>query len=203
MSHAVWDRFEPDEEEPRNTAATASLTLGLLSLALSVLTGIPAIIAGLVGMARARSRGTGGVRSALGVVLGLVSIALLMALVSYLRPALETVQAVRTYQEEGLPAADSPQARQGIEQGREVLTQLGVDTAASLSCQEPGISGTDVTVSCTGTTQAGEPAVIEGTCPAAQLIGGSATCRATVNGTPTDVRVTLVDGMPTVEIPQP
>lgn len=200
MSHAVWDRFEPEQEEARNTAATASLTLGLMSLVLSVLTGIPAIITGLVGMARARSRGTGGVRSAVGVVLGLVSIALLVALVSYLRPALETVQAVRTYQEEGLPAADSPQAKQGVEQGREALKQMGVNTAAALSCQQPGISGTEVTISCTGTTQAGEPAVIEGTCPAAQLIGGSATCEATVNGAPTDVRVTLVDGMPTVEV---
>lgn len=200
MSHAVWDRFEPDEREVLNTAATVSLTLGLMSLVFSVLTGIPAIIAGLVGMARARSRGTGGARSVVGVVLGLVSIALLVALVSYLRPALETAQAVRSYQQEGLPAADSPQARQGVEQGRQALKQLGVDTAAALSCQKPAISGTDVEVSCTGTTQAGEPAAIEGTCPAAQLVGGSATCEATVNGVPTSVRVTLVDGMPTVEV---
>lgn len=201
MSHAVWDRFEPAREQVRNTAATASLTLGLMSLVLSVLTGIPAVVAGLVGLARARSRGTGGVKSALGVVLGLVSIALLLALAAYLRPTWTTVQSVRAYQDEGLPATDSPQARQGIEQGREALAQMGVDTAASLSCQDPGISGTDVSVSCTGTTQAGEPAVIEGTCPAAQLLGGSATCQATVNGAPTSVRVTLVDGMPTVQVP--
>lgn len=200
MSHAVWDTFEPDGQETGNTAATTALTLGLMSLVLSVLTGIPAIVAGLVGLARARSRGTGGVASAVGVVLGLVSVALLVALVSYLRPAVETVQAVRAFQEEGLPATDSPQARQGIEQGREALAQLGVDTSAALTCQEPGISGTDVRVACTGTLQTGEPAVIEGTCPAARLVGGSATCEATVNGAPTSVRVTLVDGMPTVEV---
>lgn len=201
MSHAVWDRFEPDAARPRNTAATASLTLGLLSLVLSVLAGIPAIIAGLVGVVRARSRGTGAAKSVVGVALGLVSIVLLMAAIAYLRPTLETVKAVRAYQEQGLPATDSPQARQGLEQGRQALTQMGVNTAAPLACQDPQVTGTNVSISCTGTTQTGQPATIEGTCPATQLLGGSATCQATVNGAPTDVRVTLVNGMPTVEIP--
>lgn len=201
MSHAVWDRFEPAEQEARNSAATASLTLGLMSLVLSVLTGIPAVIIGLVGVVRARSRGTGAVKSVVGVVLGLASMALLLAAVAYVRPMWTTVQSVRAYQDQGLPATDSPQARQGIEQGREALQQMGVDTAASLSCQDPQVFGTEVRVACTGTTQTGEPATIEGTCPATQLLGGSATCQAMVNGAPTNVRVTLVDGMPIVEIP--
>lgn len=200
MSHAAWDRFEPAEDETRNTAATTSLTLGLMSLLLSVLTGIPAIFIGLLGLARSRSHGAGALKSALGIALGLASIALLAALAAYLRPTWTTVQAVRAYQDQGLPAADSPQARQGIEQGRQALGQLGVDTAAALSCQDPSISGTEVRISCTGTTQDGQPAVIEGTCPAAALLGGAATCQASVNGTPTSVRVTLVDGMPSVEI---
>lgn len=46
--------------------------------------------------------------------------------------------------------------------------------AASLTRQDPGFSGTDVSISCTGTTQAGEPAAVEGTCPAAQLLGTAA-----------------------------
>ncbi len=200
MTHVLDDMYDrPGRDAPRNRAATASLTMGLLSLLLSVLTGIPAIVAGIVGLGRARSRGAGGGKSVAGILLGLASVAVLVAAVAFLVPAWTTVQSVREMQEQGLPAADSPQAQQGTVEAERALEQLGVDPS-SLSCDEPGLSGVKAGLSCTGTTLDGQPAAVEGTCPAVQLLRGKATCEGTVNGDPASVRVTLEDGVPSVEI---
>lgn len=190
---------QPIRGPRRNRAATASLTLGLLSLLLSVLTGIPAIIAGIVGLGRARSRRAGRGKSVAGILLGLASVAVLVAVVAFLVPAWTTVQSVREVQEQGLPAADSPQAEAGKVEVEKAFEQLGIDPS-SLTCNEPKLSGITARLACTGTTLDGEPATVEGTCPAVQLLRGEATCDGTVNDDPASVRVTLEDGVPSVEI---
>lgn len=200
MAHALDDLYDrPARAERGNAAATASLTLGLMSLLLSVLTGIPAVIAGIVGLARARSRGAGRGKSVAGILLGLASVAVLVAVVALVVPAWTTVQSVREMQEQGLPAADSPQAQQGKVEVEKAFEQLGVDPS-SLTCDEPRLSGTKAGLSCTGTTLDGQPATVEGTCPAVQLLRGKATCEGTVNGDPASVRVTLEDGVPSAEV---
>lgn len=200
MAPALDERYDqPARDAGRNKAATASLTLGLMSLLLSVLTGIPAVIAGIVGLGRARSRGAGRSRSVAGILLGLLSVVVLVAVVAFVVPAWTTVQSVREVQEQGLPAADSPQAQQGKVEAEKALEQLGVDPS-SLTCDEPKLSGIKAGLSCTGTTLDGQPATVEGTCPAVQLLRGKATCEAAVNGEPASVRVTLEDGVPSVEI---
>ena len=101
MAHTLMDTFsepEPELDERRNGAATASLVLGLLAIVLNVITGVPALVAGVVGLARARSRGTGAVRSGVGVLLGLASVAVLALGVHLLAPLWSTVQTVRVYQ---------------------------------------------------------------------------------------------------------
>ena len=201
MAHTLMDTFEDpdlDRDERRNGAATASLTLGLLALVLSVLAGIPAVLAGVVGLARARSRGTGAVRSGVGILLGLASVAVLVAVVGLLAPLWSTVQTVRQYQAQGLPMTDAPQAQEALAQAQEALGQWGVEPS-SVSCGSPSPQGTSLALDCTGTMLTGEPAAIGATCPAASLLAGAATCEATVNGQPHPVRVTLVDGVPGVE----
>ena len=202
MAHPLFDTFEPLDQEDGpapNRAAAAALVLGVLSLLLSVITGIPAIIAGVVGLARARSLGAGAIKSAVGLVLGVGSLALGAVAVNYLLPVYATVEQVREYQAQGLPAADSPQAQQGIAQAKDVLAQTGVDPS-SVICGDPQFSGTDIAVDCTGQTLTGGAADITATCPAPSLLGGTATCEAVVNGEATSVQVTLRDGMPTLEI---
>ena len=200
MAHTLMDTFEDRDADVRhNGAATASLVLGLLTLLLSVLAGIPAVIAGVVGLARARSRGTGAVRSAVGIVLGLGSVVVLVVAVNLLAPLWSTVQTVREYQSQGLPLSEAPEAQEAVAQAREALGQWGVEPS-SVTCGSPSPSGTDIGIDCTGALLTGEPAVISGTCPAAALLGGEATCEATVNGEPHQVRVTLVDGVPAIEV---
>jgi len=199
MAHTLMDTFsEPELDERRNGAATASLVLGLLAIVLNVITGVPALVAGVVGLARARSRGTGAVRSGVGVLLGLASVAVLALGVHLLAPLWSTVQTVHVYQSQGLPLSQAPQAQEAVGQAQEALGRWGVEPS-SVTCGSPSPSGTEVALDCTGTMLTGEPAVISATCPAASLLGGEATCEATVNGEPHQVRVTLVDGVPGVE----
>src|SRR3978361_1127829 len=111
MSQTLFDAHDgtgaPPEERRRNGAGTAALVLGLLSFVLSVVTGVPAVVAGVVGLVRARSRRSGWASSAVGLVLGLASVAVAVAVLHYLVPVYDTVRTVRTYQAQGVPAADS------------------------------------------------------------------------------------------------
>jgi hypothetical protein len=184
----------------RNRAATAALVLGLLSLVLSVVAGIPAIVAAVVGLARSRSRGGGAVRSAVGLVLGLLSVALLAAALHYVpqwlrdhsltaappsvsRTPAPSPSASAPPSPSGSPApsatGDAPSAAPGLGDATSALAQVGLDPA-SVRC--------------------GAPAAIAASCPAADLLAGSATCTATVNGEPQRIRVTLEDGVPSITV---
>jgi hypothetical protein len=72
------DEDDDDDDRPRrrprggsNAAAMASLILGILSFCLSALTGIPAVICGVIGLAKAKTTGTGQGMAIAGLVLGL------------------------------------------------------------------------------------------------------------------------------------
>ena len=200
MAHTLMDTFEDHDTDVRhNGAATASLVLGLLSILLSVLAGVPAVLAGVVGLARARSRGTGAVKSVVGILFGLASVAVLVVVVNLVVPLWSTVQTVRDYQAQGLPLSEAPEAQEALAQAKDALGQWGVEPS-SVTCGSPSPDGTSISVDCSGTLLTGEPAVISASCPAASLLGGEATCEALVNGEPHQVRVTLVDGVPGIEL---
>ncbi len=201
MAQALFDEYRerPDTAASGNGAATASLVLGLLSMVLLALAGVPAVLAGLIGLARARSRGTGAIRSGVGLTLGLLSVAATVALVQFLLPVYETIRSARQLQSQGLPAADTPQARQAVEQARTVVQEMGVDPQ-SVTCGRPSPSGSSLRLDCAGSTVQGAPADIDASCPMPALLRGSAACSATVNGQPHRVRVTLRDGVPSVRL---
>lgn len=202
MAQALFDNYQEPQyaTRPGNGAATAALVLGLLSIVLLVLTGIPAVVAGLLGLARARSRGTGAVRSAVGLTLGLLSVVASVALVRYVvLPVYETVQSARQLQSQGLSAPDGPQAQQAIAEAKAAVRQLGVDPE-SVTCRRPSPQGRSVRLDCAGRTLQGTPADIDASCPLPSLLRGSASCSATVNGEPHQVRVTLRDGGPSVRL---
>jgi hypothetical protein len=210
----------PTPPRQRNRAATAALVLGLLSLVLSVVAGIPAIVAAVVGLARSRPRGSGAVRSVVGLVLGLVSVALLAAAVHYLPlwlrdhsltaapPSASGTAAPSATASASPPASESPapstsagasSSVPGLAQASGALAQAGLDPS-SVHCGTPRTSLTKVTIDCTGSTVDGAPATIAASCPAADLLSGAATCTATVNGQPQRIRVRLVDGAPRITV---
>lgn len=75
----IFDDDDNQDDRPRrkkptgNGVATAALVLGIMSLLFSVLTGIPAIICGIMGMSRAKLTGTGNGSAIAGLILGIVS----------------------------------------------------------------------------------------------------------------------------------
>ncbi|SDQ75714.1 hypothetical protein [Quadrisphaera sp. DSM 44207] len=184
---------------PRNGAATAALVLGLLAVPLSVLAGVPAVLAGLVGLVRSRSRGTGGGRAATGLLLGLASVAVLVLAVSQLAPLWSTAQAVRAARSGQLPAADRAHVEAGLTEAAHVLEQVGVDPS-SVDCATPSPQGASVVVDCTGTGASGRAAGLSASCPATALVAGGGTCALTVDGVRHEVAVELRDGVPVAQL---
>lgn len=204
MSPVADLREPPPEEEPENDVATTAVVLGVLSLVFSVLTGVPALLAGLVGLARSRRAGTGAVRSAAAVVLGAGSVVVAVLVVQALLPVWRTVQAVGDVPAQDLLVSGSPQARAGAGEAAGVLAELDVDPS-SLDCGSPA-PGLDLALSCTGLTAAGAPVEVVGTCPASVLTG-EAVCTVDLTDPSgaaaaqrREVRVVLRDGVPEAEL---
>jgi prepilin-type processing-associated H-X9-DG protein len=89
-----WGYDEPSQPPQTSTKAVLSLVLGLLSLALSVITGIPAIILGILAQREIRqSRGgfTGSGMATAGIVVGALT-SVLTGLVLLLLPAVQKVR---------------------------------------------------------------------------------------------------------------
>ncbi|WP_299039084.1 DUF4190 domain-containing protein [uncultured Pseudokineococcus sp.] len=188
-------------EDPHNDVATTALVLGVLSVVFSVLTGVPALVAGLVGLVRSRSRGTGAVRSGAAVLLGAGSVVVAVLAVQALAPVWGTVQAVGEVPAEDVLVSGSPQARAGVAEATEVVEELGVDPS-SLDCGSPS-PGLEVVLTCTGQSASGEPVDLTGSCPASVLTG-EAVCTVDVVGPEgaqeREVRVVLRDGVPEAEL---
>src|SRR5439155_1199367 len=75
-----------------NGMATTALILGLTSLCVGLLTGIPAIVCGVLGLSRAKRTGTGQGRATAGLVLGGVgTVAVPIVLATWMLPAVHTI----------------------------------------------------------------------------------------------------------------
>ena len=200
-SPAGFDGFTAPDEDPRNDVATTALVLGVLSVVFSVLTGVPALLAGLVGLARSRRRGTGAVRSGAAVLLGAGSVVVAVLVVQALLPVWRTVQAVGDVPADDVLVSGSPQARAGAAEAAAVVEALGVDPA-SLDCGSPA-PGLAVTLTCTGQRSTGEAVELTGTCPASVLTG-EAVCTVDVVGSggteQREVRVVLRGGVPEAQL---
>jgi hypothetical protein len=81
------------ESPPRNGIATAALVLGLVGLCLGCLTGLPAVVCGVVGLSRAGDRGGVGRGAAIaGLVLGALATLATPISLAVLLPAVQKVR---------------------------------------------------------------------------------------------------------------
>jgi len=187
--------------DPDDDVATTAVVLGVLSVVFSVLTGVPALVAGLVGLVRSRRRGTGAVRSGAAVLLGTGSVVVAVLVVQAVAPVWRTLQAVGGVPADDVLVSGSPSARAGAAEAAGVVEELGVDPA-SLDCGSPA-PGLDVSLTCTGQRSTGEAVELTGTCPAS-LVTGEAVCTVDLVGPEgteqREVRVVLRDGVPEAEL---
>ncbi|MEJ5913609.1 hypothetical protein [Pseudokineococcus sp. 1T1Z-3] len=195
-----------EDEVLRNDVATTAVVLGVLSLVLSVLAGVPALVAGVAGLVRSRRAGTGAVRSAVAVLLGVASVVVALLVVRAVAPYWQTAQEVGRVPVDDLLVSGSPVARAGAQEAVDVLAEVGVD-AGELDCAAP-VLGLEVVVGCTAPVEAlaaagtagdaarpGSPVEVRGTCPVA-VLAGEAVCELRVGEQRHDVVVALRDGVP-------